>query len=67
MPCAEVEPKAQKSTNWEAVFSTWPMRHLLDAKIVELLKAVFSMLSVPRCCKEAQVQGLVSWETVAGQ
>jgi hypothetical protein len=45
-------PKEHQSINWEEVFSTQSVRQLRDAAIEELLKAVFSMRSVPRCYKQ---------------
>jgi hypothetical protein len=45
-------PNTHQWTNWEEVFSMLSVIQLLDATIEELLEAVFSMLSVPRCCKQ---------------
>jgi hypothetical protein len=39
-------------TKWEAVFSTLSVRQLRDVTIKELLEAVFSIPSMPRCFKQ---------------
>jgi hypothetical protein len=49
MPVARQQiPNTHQYTNWEVMFSTRSVRQLRDATI-ELLEAVFSMRSVPRC------------------
>jgi hypothetical protein len=41
-------------TNWEAEFSTRSVQQLRDATI-ELLEALFSMRSMPRCYKQDEI------------
>jgi hypothetical protein len=54
MPVAREQiPNMHQWTNWEAVFSTRSVRQLREATREELFEAVFSVLSVPRCYKQA--------------
>jgi hypothetical protein len=50
MPVARQKiPNMHQWTNWKEVSSTQSAQQLCDAAIGELLEAVFSMWSMPRC------------------